>query len=170
MEKLGIEPVLLLTQIINFTILVVILTKFLYRPILKMLDDRKKKIEDGLLMAEKMKTKEEELDTAREKVLDHAKAEGREIIEEAKNRAKKLEEAILIRANDEAKTIKEKAKVEAMEEKEVIMGELNNKVLSIAMAIVKTILPGILDKKAHMDLIEKKIATLEKENNHGVKK
>ena len=170
MEKLGIEPVLLLTQIINFTILVAILTKFLYKPILKMLDDRKKKIEEGLALAEKMKTKEEELELAREKVLDRAKEDGREIIEEAKNRAKKLEEGILTRANEEARTIKEKAKVEALEEKDVIMDELNKKVLSIAMAMVKTVLPGILDKKAHLNLIEKKLMELEKEKNHGVKK
>ena len=56
MEKLGIEPILLLTQVINFTILVVVLTKFLYKPILKMLDERKKKIEEGLTLSREMAT------------------------------------------------------------------------------------------------------------------
>ena len=58
MDKLGIEPVMLLTQVINFLVLVILLTKFLYKPILKLIDERRKKIEEGLQLAQEMKLKE----------------------------------------------------------------------------------------------------------------
>src|SRR3989338_9157846 len=54
MDKIGVEPVALLTQIINFLLMVLILSKILYKPILKMLDERKKKIEEGLKYTAKM--------------------------------------------------------------------------------------------------------------------
>ncbi len=73
MEKLGIDPVMLVTQIINFAILAFILTKFLYKPILKLLDERQKKIAEGLELSQKMKLKEEEIQKEKEPVLHKAK-------------------------------------------------------------------------------------------------
>lgn len=166
MEKLGIDPTMLITQIINFTIMVVILTKFLYKPILKMLDERKKKIEDGLELAEKMKLKEEELQKEKEKILDQAKEEGQKIIEEYKNRAKKAELEIIMAANNESAEIKEKAKNELGREREKMQDDLQKQVLSIALAMTKTVVDQILDKNAQSDLIEKKLKLLEKESLH----
>jgi len=54
MEKLGIEPTLLLAQILNFLIIAFVLTKILYKPILQLLDKRKKTIEEGLRLTQKM--------------------------------------------------------------------------------------------------------------------
>lgn len=170
MEKLGIEPILLLTQVINFTILVVLLTKFLYKPILKMLEERKKKIEEGLALTEKMKLKEEELKKEREKVIDKAREEGQGIIEESKQHAKKLEEDLIARANEEARLIKEKAKNDFEDEKVGIIKELNQKAVKIAISMVRSIIPEIVDKKSQLDIVERKLASLEKEKNHGSKK
>ena len=48
MEKLGIQPILIIAQIVNFVILLLLLKKFLFKPILKVLDERKKKAEEVL--------------------------------------------------------------------------------------------------------------------------
>ena len=61
MEKLGIQLPMLLTQIVNFTIMLLLLTKFLYKPILKALKERKEKISQGLIYAEKMQAEEEKM-------------------------------------------------------------------------------------------------------------
>lgn len=167
MDKLGIEPQMLLAQIVNFAIMVVVLTKFLYRPILKMLDERKKKIEEGLKLAQEMKIKQEELDKERDKVLDKAKAEGQKIIEEHKNRAKKLEAEISQQANEEIRLLKEKAKAEIEAEKENVWSELNKQVLNIALSITKTVLSDYLDKKTQGLIIEKKLAQLTKDRLHA---
>ena len=73
MENLGIQPVPLLLQAINFLLLLFILKKYLYKPILKALEDRKKKIEEGLAYSEKMKAEAEKSEKKREEIISRAK-------------------------------------------------------------------------------------------------
>ena len=89
MEKLGIEQIQLLLQTFNFVVMAVLLTKFLYKPILKSLSDRRKKIAEGLLFAEKIKKEEEKTENKRQEVLAKAREESRKIIEEGKQAGKK---------------------------------------------------------------------------------
>ncbi len=170
MDKLGIEPVMLLTQVINFLVLVILLTKFLYKPILKLIDERRKKIEEGLQLAQEMKLKEEELLKEKEKVLDKAKDEGQELIEECKERGRKLENEIVILANEEAKGLKEKARKEIEQERAKLWEELEKQMLEVASAMAKTVVMGLLDKKGQLQLIDKKLEKLEKEKVHATQK
>ncbi|MEK7165189.1 MAG: ATP synthase F0 subunit B, partial [Patescibacteria group bacterium] len=84
MEKLGIDIWLLFTQVVNFTIMVVVLNKFLYQPILRMLKERQQKIEAGLANAQKSLIEEEKQVKKRAEVLADAREEARAIIETAK--------------------------------------------------------------------------------------
>ena len=63
LKEFGIQPTLLIAQIVNFLIILFILKKFFYKPIIKLLDDRKKKIEESLknaeLIEERLKQTEE---------------------------------------------------------------------------------------------------------------
>jgi F-type H+-transporting ATPase subunit b len=61
MDKLGIDPKLLLAQLVNFTIIMLLLKKFLYKPILDMLEKRKKEIAEGVALTAKMREEEEKL-------------------------------------------------------------------------------------------------------------
>ncbi len=170
MDKLGIEPVMLLTQIINFLVLVIVLTKFLYKPILKLIDDRRRKIEEGLELSQKMKVKEDELAKEKEEVLDKAKDEGQKLIEECKERGRKLENEIVISANEEAKVIKEKAKIEIDQERANLWEELEKQMLEVASAMAKTAVMDVLDQKSQLQLIDKKLEKLEKEKVNAGKK
>src|SRR3989338_10049614 len=88
MEQLGIEPLQLITQILNFAVLVFFLNKYLYKPILNTLETRKKKIQEGLQYADKMKVKEEENAKKMQDLINLAKAEGRKIIDQSKKTLK----------------------------------------------------------------------------------
>src|SRR3990167_6065185 len=103
LKSFGIQPTLLLAQIVNFLIILFLLKKFFYKPIIKMLEDRKKRIEESLknaqLIEEKLKKTEEKsalilqnaqknaqdlLDSAKketERITNEATVEGRKIIE-----------------------------------------------------------------------------------------
>ena len=168
MEKLGIEPILLLTQVINFTILVVVLTKFLYKPILKMLDERKKKIEEGLTLSREMATKEEELQKEKEKVLDKAKSEGAKIIEEYKAQGKKMESEIIAAASEEAIRLKDKVSLDLDEEKKKMWGELRKQLLVLAMEMSKKAVGELLNDKSQRLILEKKLKFLESEKFKNV--
>ncbi|MBI3384892.1 F0F1 ATP synthase subunit B [Candidatus Gottesmanbacteria bacterium] len=168
MEKLGIEPILLLTQVINFSILVIVLTKFLYKPILKMLDERKRKIEEGLALSREMATKKEELDRDREKVLDRAKNEGAKIIEEYKAQAKKMEAEIIASANEEAKRLKEKAKTDQEEEKKKMWSDLRKQLFILALEMSRKVVGEVLNDKAQRLILERKLKLLESEKRENV--
>src|SRR3989338_4733594 len=87
MEKIlsdfGVQPVLLLAQIVNFLVLLFILQKLLYKPILKVLEDRKRKIEESIANAEKIQEELEETEAKRALVIENAIEEGKKIIAEA---------------------------------------------------------------------------------------
>lgn len=163
MEKLGIEPILLLTQVINFTILVVVLSKFLYKPILKMLDERKKKIEEGLALAAEMAAKEEEMQKEKEKVLDKAKSEGAKIIEEYKEQGKKMESEIIAAASEEAKRLKEKVLIDQEEEKKKMWNDLRKQLLVLAMEMSRKVVGEMLNDKSQRLILERKLKLLESE-------
>ncbi len=163
MDKLGVEPIQLLTQSINFVIMLFLLTKFLYKPILKVLDERKKKIAEGLASADKGKIEAEKTENKRQEVLAKAKEEGRKIIEEGKLAGKRLEAEIVEKAHLEATEIIEKAKKDIELERENMEKHLKNKTVEIALALVTKVLSESLTEKNQKDIIDKKLSIIAKQ-------
>lgn len=157
MEKLGIELPQLLTQVVNFTIMVFILTKFLYKPILKTLEERKRKIEEGLKFTEKVKEEIEKTEKNRQEIIDKAKTEARQIIEETKNSAKRLESEIITKAHKEAEEILIKGRKELEQEKIEMEKAVSKHTVDIAAHMVEKLLNKMLSKEDHEALIEKKL-------------
>lgn len=162
MEQLGIEPIQLATQVFNFVVMVVILTKFLYKPILKKLEERRKKIEEGLALTEKMKVELEKNEKKRQEIIDVAKEEARKIIEDGKKTGKKVEAEIIEKAHTEASTILEKGKEELEREKLEMEKQLRQQTVEIAQTWVEAMLKEVLRGKNQQTIINKKIRELAK--------
>lgn len=162
MEKLGVEPLQLLIQIFNFTLMVVVLTKLLYKPILKALEDRRKKIEEGLKYTEKLKQEVEKNEKKREEIISLAKDEARKIIEEGKNAGKLIEGDIIAKAHREAAGIIAKSKSEIEFERSEMEKQLQNQMIDIAYQIAEAALRDVLDSRNQKALIDKKIQELTK--------
>lgn len=105
----------ILFQIVNFGIIVAVLYKFLYKPILKILDQRSQKVSQGLQAAEANLKAQEELDDKVKSELKQAQSEASKVIKSAKTDAEKQAQEILAKARGEATTIiaKERAGMEA---------------------------------------------------------
>lgn len=157
MEKLGIELPQLLTQVVNFTIMVFVLTKFLYKPILKTLEERKRKIEEGLKFTEEVKEEIEKTEKNRQEIMDKAKTEARQKIEETKNSAKRLESEIITKAHKEAEEILIKGRKELEQEKIEMEKAVSKHTVDIAAHMVEKLLNKMLSKEDHEALIEKKL-------------
>lgn len=161
MEQLGIQPLQLLFQVINFTLMVVLLTKFLYKPILKALDARRKKIAEGLEYTQKMQEEKDKNENRKEEVLNKAKEEARKIIEEGKDAGKRMEAEIIEKAQKEADAIKEKGKKELEMERLEMEKELKVQTVEIAGNWVEVVLGKVLDSKKQQEIINKKLQELE---------
>lgn len=162
MEKLGIEPSLLLAQIVNFAIIVVALTKLLYKPILAMIAKRKKEIEDGLALSVRQREEEEKFGLRKEKLLADARTEARVILDDAKKQAKEAEYEMMTLAHKEAAEILEKAKTEAKATHEALSSEIRREAVEIASAMTKRLVASVLSPGDQHKLIAKHLTELEK--------
>lgn len=89
LNNFGFEPILFVAQIVNFLVIYLVLKKFLYKPILRLLDERKKKISDGLKNAEEAEKRLLEATEKEEKILKKAQTDAKKmmttVIEESEN-------------------------------------------------------------------------------------
>jgi|SRR3989344_3964667 len=162
MEALGVELPLLLTQILNFSIVLFVLTKFLYKPILKALDERRHKIEEGLAWTEKAAVEEEKMAKRKTEVLREARDEARVIVENAKKDAQRLRDDIVAAGHQEVATLKVRQQKELEAQFEKISSELTGKTVDIAAAMVQQILPDVLTSTNQHQLVTSQLAKIAK--------
>jgi F-type H+-transporting ATPase subunit b len=153
MEQLGIQPVLLLAQIINFGIIVFVLNKVLYKPVMNMLDKRRADIKESMQRAEKMKEEEAKTKEKADKVLDNAKKEAKALLESAKKQAKDQEKEILTDAQEKAQKILEKAKAEAADTLKGVNKEVRSQAIDLTSEMVKHLLSHSLSAEDQKKLL-----------------
>ncbi len=164
MEKLGVELPLLITQIINFVIMIFVLTKLLYKPILKGLEKRRQKIEEGLKLTETVKIEEEHLQKRREEMVKEARIEARAILEEAKKAAKDASDEIINQGKQEVQTLKLKMENELNVRHSEMVKKLTLTTVTTATEMVKKLLPKLLNDKTQHDLVMTQLELMEKQH------
>ncbi len=161
--KLGINPLLLIAQIVNFLILLWLLNRFLYKPILKLFKDRSSKIEDGIKTAENLKKQAAEAEERHKQYLDEARKEAHRIIEQATKLGDEEKKKIIEMANEEARKIVDKTMQEINAEKQNIMSEIKKEVGEMVVALSSSMIKKKLDETSQRTLIEEAIKEVEKE-------
>lgn len=167
MEKLGIDPRLLITQIVNFTIMVFILTKLLYKPILKSLTDRQKKIEAELAAGESAKQELQKIQKRKEEILIEAREEAKVILKNAQKEGKRLKEDIVTEGRQEVATIKIKMERELKSKFDDLTSKVITQTIDLASEMIKKVLPEILTSEEQHGLIVKELKKIER--NHADK-
>lgn len=162
MEQLGIDAKLLGAQILNFMVIVFVLSKLLYKPILSALEKRRQEIAKGLELSEQMTAEREAMEQARAKVIEKAQKEAATLIEEGKAKAKEAEKVILAEAREEARKIVEKGKTDVDKLHEDLSVKLRSEAVLLAEAMTKRLLTGILTSGDHRKLVETELKKIEK--------
>jgi F-type H+-transporting ATPase subunit b len=148
----------LLSQIVNFVLLLVILRMILYKPIVNMLDRRREKITTDLQEADKARSQAEAARQEYEKQLDEAREERRSIVAQATEQAEKMKEDILAEARAEAQEVVAKTEedVEALRRQTLVGAQ--DQIVDLAMAAAGKVVGESLDEQAHRRLIQEFIA------------
>ena len=157
MEALGVEVKLLVGQIINFLLLFVLLGFFLYKPIVKMLDDRRRTIAESLDNAKKI---EENLAKSEEKTklaLELAQSEARKVLEEAIKLAGEQKNKIMAEAQAQSDRIIENAKAEAKTMKDNIVSDAKKELSQVVLAALDKIVSSDIDETTKDKLTKKAI-------------
>lgn len=141
-------------QIINFLLLVFILTKLLYKPILGMLEKRQEYIKESLLTADREKEEAQKLLEEYKAQLAEAKKEAYRITQEAQKYGEELKREIETAAQERAKTIVENAQKEIEREKEKALVEIREQIIDLSLDAAGVILKKELDPKTHHQLVD----------------
>ncbi|MBU4453351.1 F0F1 ATP synthase subunit B [Candidatus Parcubacteria bacterium] len=151
LDKLGIDWKLLLAQAINFLILLAILYKFLYKPVLKTLHDREEKIDKSLKQAERIEENLFKSEAEKAKIIQESRNEAGKIIAEGKQTSDKMRDELVNTAKIEATNVLEQGKKQLTIEKEQMFKELKGEVANMVTIATEKILRnnmnGELDKK-----------------------
>ena len=155
MEALGINLPGLITQILSFLILLFVLSKLLYKPVVKMLDERAERIKESLSAAEN--AKEEAALTAEkiEKELIVARQEGQKIIDQAKQFGQDFKEKEKDKALQEIEILIEKSKNDLEKETQVAINEIRKNFSVLILDVAEKIVDKEIDENTHKKLIEK---------------
>ena len=152
--------VTLFAQIIAFVLLIWFVNRLLWGPASKMLEDRQKRIADGLAAGEKGKHELELAEKKAKEVLQEAKNRAGEIVAQAEKRANEMVEDAKGDARTEAERIVSAANAEIEREVNRAKEGLRAEVAGVAVAGASKILKKEIDAKAHGDLVKDLVAQI----------
>ncbi len=138
-------------QTVLFVIILFLLRKFAWKPILNAVNEREQSIEESLKAAEKAKEEMANLQAANEKLLLEAKEERAKIIKEAKDAKESLISEAKEEAREAAAKITENAKKEIESQKNAVMADIKNEVGTMAVEVASKILRKELKDKKEQD-------------------
>ncbi len=150
---LSVNPGLIIWQILIFVILLFVLKKIAWKPLLTALNSREESIKDTITQAETLKKEAEELIEQNRKNLAEANAQSMKIINDAKEVANKMRDDILQKSQDESRKMLEQAKSEIKQEKESAMSDLRNEVSDLAIKAAEKILKDNLDESKQKKIV-----------------
>jgi len=142
---------------VTFFLLLAVLHKFAWKPILSALDAREKHIRDSIEDADKIKAEMEKLAETQKQLMDETGEKAKAIMDESRQAAKEAANTIQEKAKEESKIILENARREINEEKEKAQSELREESAEIAVALAGKIIEQNLDKEKNRKLINQYI-------------
>jgi F-type H+-transporting ATPase subunit b len=151
---LGINLGYVLVQIISFLVMLVILRAWVYKPVLNMLENRRKTIAQGLEDARIAEEARANAEKEAQEILTKAQQQAAERVREATERADEAARAIKTEAESEGSEIRQAAHAEAEHSKTQALGELRGQVATLAIAAAQRIIGEALDERRQHALIE----------------
>lgn len=154
MEALGINLGLLIVQIIAFTIVLLTLNAWVYKPMLNMMETRKQKIAQGLEDARVAAEARADAEKQAARIIGEAQSEASKIVAEATERASSAGRDVKAAAEAEAAKARDAAMAEAEVERNRILGDLRSQVASLAIAAANKLVGETLDEKKQHALLD----------------
>lgn len=158
MEALGFNLPSLIAQLVNFTILLIFFRVFLYRPILRMLDERRRRIREGMEAAERMKEQEVQARQAVQQSMEEARREGQAFISQAQQIANRIQEESRQQAQREAEALLARARAEIQLERDNAITQVRREFADLAITAAERVIRQSLDRRAHQRLVAEVLA------------
>jgi F-type H+-transporting ATPase subunit b len=143
-------------MVLMFILVLLILRKFAWIPILNALRNREQSIEDSLRSADRAKVEMEKLKADNEKIMAEARKERDQMLKETKKTSERILNEAKNKAGEESKKIIKAARAQIENEKDAAIADIRNQVAELSVEIAEKILQEKLkDDKAQQELMEK---------------
>jgi F-type H+-transporting ATPase subunit b len=156
----GVDWTHLIAQTVSFGIVCIVLYRFAYKPILRMLEARRQQIASGLANAEKIKAELARIERERLDVLQKADGEGRQLIEEARAAAARVQAEETRKAIATAEQILVRAQEAAERERARMLAEVKHEVGRLVIQTTATVTGKVLTPDDHRRLAEETASQL----------
>ncbi len=160
LELISLNVWHIVASIANLLILTLIVRKFLFVPVQKMLAERKAQVDTLYSDAEKAQQDADAAKTEYETKLEGARREAADIVQSAVVRADRMSEKIIAEANDRAAEKMRTAEAEIAQEKKKALNEVKNEISDMSVDIAKQVVGREISKEDHKRLIDSFIESL----------
>ena len=159
---LEVNPGLIVWTLITFVLLLVLLKKMAWKPILTALDSRENEIKDSLERAEKAKEEAQKILDENKASLSKAEEESKKIIDQSRSYAEELKEQMLNDSKVQAQKIINDATAEIERKKESAFEELKNQIAEISVNAAEKIMKENIDSEKNKQLVAKYLDEISK--------
>lgn len=163
-KNFGVDPILLFAQIINFLIVLFILKKFLYKPILELLKKRQLTIKNGLEQAEEARIKLEKVVIEEKNILRQAQLQGKKMIEDAKQESIEMTKQMNELAKKQTEKILKDAKDQITREALVAKKRLAVNTSKLAVSFLEKALRNFFSAAEQKDMVSAVLKKLKTAN------
>ena len=154
---LSINPAVVGFQLLNLVALILVLKLILYKPMLKLLAEREKKIKDGVENAEKAEVSLREAHTTRADMMKTAKVETQSLLEKARKDGEGVKNSMVTEAQEQAKKIMDNGHKVLELEKVKMMEELKMKAVGLVVATAEKVIREKMDSTKDAKMIEESL-------------
>lgn len=144
----------LVVQVLSFLLLVYILRRFAWNPLITMMEERRNQIEANIANAEKERLQAEQIKREYQEEMRKARQEAQEVIAKATKLSEQRAAEILAVAHGEAEKIKQSALVDIERERDRAIAQVQAQVADLSVAVAEKIIRKNLDVKGQEDMIE----------------
>ncbi|HXS15228.1 MAG TPA: F0F1 ATP synthase subunit B [Candidatus Saccharimonadales bacterium] len=155
LNNFGVNPVLLVAQIVNFLIILWVLKKFAYKPIFDILDARRRKIAEGVKNAEEANKALEKALGEEQRILKNAQSEAQVILSDAQKQAAEMLSEEESHAKVRVEKILKDARLEIDRQTQETEKKLSAYAGRLAVDLLEKSLTGMVDEKTQKEIIEK---------------
>ena len=160
LAKVGFEWKMGLFNFINFMIIFFILKRYAFKPIMKTIDERQKKMTEGMENYDKSKSELQMAEQKAQEIVDNAKIEGNKSIEKAHDEAKSVGNDMRNKAKEEIELLILQAKKNIEIDKKEMQESLRKETVDIVVLAIEKILAEKMDGKMDETYIKKILSSL----------
>ena len=167
MGALGINLIGLITQVVGFVAIVVLLTWLLYKPLLRVLDQRSERIRESLEASERAREEAAKSQEEMQQQIEESRAEGQQLIAQARDVADRFREEELAKAREEISAQRSRAEADIQRERDAAIEDIRSEFAGLAVVAAERVIRRSLDDEGHEELIEQVLREGSQANNRN---